>query len=141
MIRTAAMTGARQPAINTMRGEFEVTMAGKLRRFDTRLSTIAAIEAACGDRAVVEVLNAIIAGRRARDQIPLLAAALAAADPSCDADIVAAQATIGESEAFILAFIFALGFTLGPVVEGEGESGPLDGRSGGATGAPSRSAA
>jgi hypothetical protein len=141
MIRTAAMAGTRQPAINTLMGEFEVTVAGKLRRFDTRLSSIAAIEEACGDRPVVDVLNAIIAGRRAKDLMPLLAAALAAADPSCDAESLAAEATVGEAEAFVLAFIFALGFTVGATAQGEGRSVPLDGPHNGATGAPSRSAA
>ncbi len=143
MIRTEPVTGGRAPAINTMRGEFEAVIAGDLHRFDTRLSTIAAIEDACGGRAVVEVLNGIIVGRRAKDQIPLLAAALAATGEAREtAEGRAARATVGEAEAFILAFIFALGFTVGPTAAAGGEHAvPLDGRRSGATGAPSRSAA
>ena len=111
-------------------------------RFDTRLSTVAAIEQACGDRAVVEVLNRVIAGRRARDQIPLIAAALAAADPAqADPESVAASATVSEAEAFVLALVFALGLTVaGERREGNGD-GPLDRTSDGADGASSRSAA
>ena len=137
MIRYAP--GSKAPLINTMRGEFEATIAGARHRFDTRLGTMAAIEAACGDRAVVDVLNAIIVGRRAADQIPLLAAALAGADPAPDdPDRCAAEATVGEAEAFVLALIFALGFKVGE--GGAGAKTPLDAATSGGDGAPSPSA-
>jgi hypothetical protein len=35
--------------INSMRGEFEASLAGEMQAFDTNLGTIAAIEDACGD--------------------------------------------------------------------------------------------
>ena len=141
MIRAEPTRTGRGPVVNTMRGEFEAAVAGEFFRFDTRLSTVAAIEAACGDRAIVDVLNGIIAGRRARDQIPLIEAALAAADPACEnVAALAGRATVGEAEAFILALIFALGFTVGAKGEAAGGPAPLDARSNGASGAASRSA-
>lgn len=141
MIRTEPAPARRRPSINTLRGEFEATIAGELCRFDTRLSTIAAMEAACGDRAIVEVLNGIIVGRRARDQIPLLAAALASAEPPHPRpEDLAAKANIGEAEAFVLALIFALGFTVGAGSAKGGDGGPLDGTSTGGAGGSLRSA-
>jgi hypothetical protein len=145
MIRAAAALSSgkgRRPMINTQRGEFEATVAGELCRFDTRLSTIAAIEAACGNRAVVEVLNGIILGRRAQDQIDLIGAALACADPPrADAEDLAARATVAEAEAFVLALVFALGFKVA-ARQGESEAGdPLDHPGAGVAGESSRSAA
>ncbi len=140
MIRAEGKAAPQRPAINPMRGEFAVLVAGELCRFDTRLATIATIEAACGDRPIVEVLNGIIAGRRARDVIPLLSAALAAADPPHpDGDALASRASIGEAEAFVLALIFALGFTVGRDGEG-GNQPPLPQTSPGALGGSSPSA-
>lgn len=142
MIRSETVPSRRRPSINTLRGEFEATIAGELCRFDTRLSTIAALEAACGDRAIVEVLNGIIVGRRARDQIPLLAAALACAEPPHpQPDALAANANVGEAEAFVLALIFALGFTVGAGSTKGGDGAPLDGASTGGAGGSLRSAA
>lgn len=135
--------GAR-PAVNPMNGEFAVLVAGELCRFDTRLSTVAAVEAACGDQPIVEILNGIVRSRRARDVIPLLAAALRCAEPPPrDPDAFANNATVGEAEAFVLALVFALGFTVGlpGARREEGADGPLDAGSAGGAGAPSRSAA
>lgn len=133
--------GYRPAAINPLRGEFAVPVGGDLCRFDTRLSTIAAIEAACGDRPIVTVLNGIIAERRARDVIPLLAAALDAADPpDPEAAARAGRASVGEAEAFVLALVFALGFSVGRTGEG-GTTPPLPDAASGSSGAPSRSAA
>lgn len=146
MIRTqtipAHASKPRRGVINTARGEFETAIAGEMVRFDTRLSTVAAIEQACGDRAVVAVLNDIIAGRRARDQIPLIAAALAAADPARpDPEAFAASATVGEAEAFLLALVFALGLTVAGERREGGTEVPLDRLSDGADGASSPLAA
>jgi hypothetical protein len=128
--------------INPLRGEFEAVLAGESCRFDTRLATIAAIEAACGNRAVVEVLNDIILGRRAKDQMALIAAALASVDPQReDAEQCAGRATVGEAEAFILALVFALGFTITAPKGEKGESHPLAGPSAGGAGGSLRSAA
>ena len=141
-VPTSSAAEARRPVINSLRGEFETTIAGELRRFDTRLSPIAAIEEACGGRAVVEVLNGVILGRRARDQIPLISAALAASDPERDdAEERAAPATVGEAEAFVLALVFALGFKVADRGTGEGAGVPLDASRNGRAGASSPSAA
>lgn len=141
MIRTAPQAAGRGPAINPLRGEFELPVAGEPCRFDTRLSTVALIETACGERAIVEVLNGIIAERRARDVMPLLAAALVAAGRGpAEAEALAASATVGEAEAFVLALIFALGFTVGRPGE-RGGAPPLAEASSGGAGASSRSAA
>lgn len=145
MIKVAPST-ERRSVINTLRGEFEAAIGGAFFRFDTRLSTIASIEEACGGRPIVEVLNGIIVGRRAKEQIPLIAAALAAADPRPDdPGALAATATVGEAEAFILALVFALGFTVAAPVRGAGEAsrepGPLAGSPPGGGGGNSRSAA
>ena len=130
------------PAVNTLRGEFTTPIAGEPCRFDTRLATIAAIEEACGDRAVVEVLNGIVLGRRARDLIPLIAAALAAAEPwRADPQGQAAQASVEEAEAFVLALILALGFSIGEGRREPPDARPLDGAPDGGAGANSRSAA
>ncbi len=141
MIRTAPQAAGRGPAINPLRGEFELPVAGEPCRFDTRLSTVALIETACGERAIVEILNGIIAERRARDVMPLLAAALVAAGRGpAEAEALAASATVGEAEAFVLALIFALGFTVGRPGE-RGGAPPLAEASSGGAGASSRSAA
>lgn len=141
MIRTEQQRAAWRPAINPMRGEFELPVAGEPCRFDTRLSTIALIEAACGDRPIVEILNAIIVARRARDVMPVLAAALVAAGRGpAEAEALAASATVGEAEAFVLALVFALGFSVGREGDGAGTP-PLAGASSGGAGVSSRSAA
>ncbi len=139
--RAAAPAG--RPVINAIRGEFQTPIAGRLFRFDTRLSTVAAIEDACGDRAIVDVLNGIITGRRARDQIPLIGAALAAAVPEPDEPAaLAAQASAGEAEAFILALVFALGFSIAaPAAAEDRQASPLAEPSAGDAGGSSRSAA
>ncbi len=129
------------PALNALRGEFAASIAGEPCRFDTRLATVAAIEEACGDRPIAEVLNGVILGRRAKDLMPLIEAALRAADPwRDDPALLAAQATVEEAEAFVLALILALGFTVGGRTEGS-DAPPLDGAPDGGAGASSRSAA
>ncbi len=141
MIRAAHDLTA-PPAANALRGEFTAAVAGEPHRFDTRLATVAAIEDACGDRPIVEVLNGVVLGRRARDVIPLIAAALAAAEPGRpDAAALARRATVEEGEVFVLGLILALGFTVAPHGEGGATSSPLDGAPDGGAGASSRSAA
>lgn len=143
MIRAASTRGDEGPARpgNALRGEFTVPIAGEPCCFDTRLATVAAIEDACGDRPIVDVLNAIVLGRRARDLIPLIAAALTAAEPwRADAADLAADATVEEAETFMLALLVALGFTVGQGPEGASPP-PLDGMPGGGAGASSPSAA
>lgn len=141
MIRAGTQGAGRRPAINVLRGEFELPVAGEACRFDTRLSSIALIEAACGERAIVEILNGIIAERRARDVMPLLAAALVAGGRGpAEAEALAATATVGEAEAFVLALIFALGFSVGREGDRDGAP-PLAAGSSGGAGASSRSAA
>jgi hypothetical protein len=125
---------------NPLRGEFSATIAGEPAAFDTTLGTIARIEEACGGRSVLEIVNGVVVGRRAADQMALLAAALQAAGRTPrDAEAAARRATVPEAEAFILALMGALGFKLTPQA-GEAES-PLDESSAGAAGASSRSAA
>lgn len=125
---------------NSLRGEFAATIAGERIAFDTTLGTVARIEASCGDRSIMAVIGGVVTGRRAGDHIALLAAALAASGHS-DPQAGAAATTVSEAEAFILALMGALGFTLVPRA-GEGAAAdPLDGSSAGVAGAPSRSAA
>jgi hypothetical protein len=125
---------------NALRGEFTATLAGEPIRFDTTLATVARIEEACGGRSVLEVVNAVVVGRRAADQIALLSAALGAA--GCpEAEAVAARTTVPEAEAFVLALMGALGFRLTPRTEAGEVADPLAGPSAGADGALSRSAA
>jgi hypothetical protein len=106
-----------------LRGTFEAAIAGEPLRFDTRLGTIAAIEERCGDQPIVEIVNAAVFGRRARDRIALLAAAIAATGRD-DAEVLAADATVPEAEGFILALMEALGFTVASRGE-ESRQGPL----------------
>jgi hypothetical protein len=127
---------------NTLRGEFAATLDGETIRFDTTLATVARIEEACGSRSILEVVNGVVIGRRAADQIALLSAALQATGRSApDAEAAAARATVPEAEAFVLALMGALGFKLTPRAEGGEAPDPLAVSSAGAVGAPSRSAA
>lgn len=126
--------------INSLRGEFQAAIGGEPIRFDTTLGTIASIEDRCGDTGIVEIINKAVFGRRARDQIALLAAALAV--KGCggeEAEARAASASVAEAEAFILALMGALGFEVAP--RRLEEARPLDGASVGRDGAGSRSAA
>ncbi|WP_131194927.1 hypothetical protein [Lichenihabitans psoromatis] len=144
MIRAASSSRRdRRGLINPLSGEFQTSIDGTMCRFDTRLATIAAIETACGDRAIVEVLNGVILGRRAKDQIAVIAAALAAVEPGRDdAEERAARATVNEAEAFVLALVFALGFSIASSqAEARADGRPFDGPSAGANGESSRSAA
>ena len=126
--------------INTLRGEFEATLGGERVAFDTTLGTIAKIEDRCGDLPIVEIINKVVFGRRARDQMTLLAAAITATGRSDgDADALAARASVSEAESFILALMGALGFEVAPRRE-ESVDRPLDGASSGVAGASSPSA-
>ena len=125
---------------NAMRGEFEAKVGGETVRFDTRLGTIAAIEDRCGDIGIVEIVNKVVFGRRAKDQIALLAAALVTR--GCgdeEAEKRATAASVAEAEAFILALMGALGFEIAP--RRAGEARPLGGASDGTDGGSSPSAA
>ena len=122
----------------SVRGTFEATLGGEPLRFDTRLGTIAAIEERCGDQPIVEIVNTAVFGRRARDRMALLAAAIAASGRD-DAEGLAAAATVPEAEGFILALMGALGFTVGPRGE-EDRQDPLAGPSAGGAGGNSPSA-
>jgi hypothetical protein len=125
-----------------LRGEFTATVGGVPTAFDTTLGTIARIEESCGGRSVLEIVNAVVVGRRAADQIALLAAALqASGQPQTEAEAIARRATVPEAEAFVLALMGALGFKLTPRAAEGGEQGPLDGSSGGGAGASSPLAA
>jgi hypothetical protein len=127
---------------NALRGEFTAMLAGKPFLFDTTLGTVARIEESCGDRAVVEIVNRVVIGRRAVDQAGLIAAALVTRGcPEGDAAALAARVTVPEAEAFILALMGALGFALQPRTgEGQpGEPSPLHGPNAGGAGALLRS--
>ncbi|MCW6510986.1 GTA-gp10 family protein [Lichenifustis flavocetrariae] len=127
---------------NPLRGEFSATIGGVPSAFDTTLGTIARIEEACGGRSILDVVNGVVIGRRAADQMTLLSAALqATGQPPAEAEAIAARATVPEAEAFILALMGALGFKLTPRAGEAGEQGPLDGSSAGDAGASSPSAA
>lgn len=127
--------------MNALRGDYAATLAAVPYTFDTTLGTIAQIELACGDRSITEVIGGVVNGRRAADQIALLAAALGAAGVA-DAQSVAKHASVPEAEAFVLALMAALGFRLTPRSADEGvDQGPLDGSNAGDAGASSRSAA
>ena len=115
---------------NLLRGEFSATFSGNPARFDTTLGTVARIEELCGGRSILEVVNAVVTGRRAVDQMTLLAGALKAIGRApAEAEAIAARATVPEAEAFILALMGALGFTLTPAPAEERD--PLDGSPGG----------
>lgn len=124
-----------------MRGEFESEVGGERIAFDTNLGTIAAIEDRCGDLPIVEIVNKAVFGRRARDQMALLAAALGTTGRTIeDADALAARAGVLEAERFILALMSALGFEVARRQQ-EGAERPLGGASSGAAGGSSPSAA
>ncbi len=126
--------------INALRGEFEAAIGGDLIAFDTALGTVATIEERCGDLPIVELVNKAVFGRRARDQMALLAAAIAATGRSTEeAATLAARASVAETERFILALMGALGFEVTRAV-GEGAERPLDGANSGDVGGSSRSA-
>lgn len=125
----------------SLRGEFEAAVAGELRRFDTRLGTVAAIEERCGDRAIVELIERAVFGRKAKDRLALLEAALAAAGHE---GVRAADATVAEVESFILGLMGALGFSVAPRTGATpptdgGEPGPLARPDAGGNGGASRS--
>jgi hypothetical protein len=127
---------------NTLRGEFAATLGGEVLRFDTTLATVARIEELCGGKTILEAVNGVVIGRRAADQIALLAAALQAMGRSApEAGAMAARATVPEAEAFILALMGALGFKLTPRGEAGEGADPLAGMSAGDDGGASRSAA
>lgn len=134
--RTPAMTH------DKLRGTFTASLGGCQASFDTTLGTIARIEEGCGSRSIMEIVNGVVLGRRATDQMALLAAALQATGKSADeAGAAAARATVPEAEVFILALMGALGFKLTARAEEAEGSGPLDESSAGAAGASSPSAA
>ena len=125
---------------NSLRGEYSATIAGMPLRFDTTLGTMAQVEEACGGRSILELLGNVVGGRRAVDQMTLLAAALKAGGHQ---EAAAARATVAEAEGFVLALMGALGFRVAPRDE-EGapeEQGPLPGSSAGDAGVNSPSAA
>jgi hypothetical protein len=128
--------------INSMRGEFEALLAGEMQAFDTNLGTIAAIEDACGDASIVDILDRCVFGRRAGPRMALITAALMAGGrDKAAAERLSARTASAEAEAFILAMMRALGFEIaakapGNVADG-GETGgarPLDGASAGGAG-------
>ena len=123
---------------NILRGEFTATLGGSPVRFDTRLGTVALIEEHCGGRAILEVVNTVVTGRRAAEQMALIAGALGAVGHT-EAEALAARTTVPEAEAFILALMGALGFELTPHAAEERD--PLDGAPAGAAGGNSPSAA
>ncbi len=124
---------------SSLRGEYIATLGGASFAFDTTLGTIARIEEACGGRSIMDIVGEVVIGRRAADQMALLAAALHAAG---HAEAAAARATVAEAEAFILALMGALGFRLAPRGEAAApDQSPLAGSNDGDDGANSRSAA
>lgn len=126
--------------INSLRGEYEATLGGETLRFDTTLGTIASIEERCGDLPILEIVNRAVQGRRARDRMSLLAAAIEAAGRSAgEAEALAAAAAVAEAERFILALMGALGFEIAPRAP-EVHQRPLDGASSGGAGGSSPSA-
>ena len=122
---------------NTLRGEFTATLGGSPVQFDTRLGTVARLEEHCGGRAVLEIVNTVVTGRRAADQMALIAGALQAVGHA-EAEALAARTTVPEAEAFILALMGALGFELTPHPAEERD--PLDGGPAGGAGGNSPSA-
>ena len=124
---------------NSVRGDYTAMLGGIPFTFDTTLGTVARIEEACGGRSIMELVGNVVSGRRAADQMALLAAALRA---SGHAEPAAARATVAEAEAFILGLMQALGFRLAPTNgEGATQDGPLAGSNAGGDGANSPSAA
>ena len=133
---------ARPP--NRLRGEFAATFGDEALTFDTSLGTIALIEERCGGVSIVESINKAVFGRRAADQMALIAGALAATGHG-DADTRAAHSTVVEAEAFVLALMTALGFEVAPKREDPvagpfGETPTATARPPGAAGEASRSA-
>ncbi len=98
-------------------------LSGEPLAFDTSLGTVALIEERCGGVSIVEAINKAVFGRRAADQMALIAGALEArghADPGG----LAARCAAVEAEAFVLALMEALGFEV--VRKGEGSAaGPF----------------
>lgn len=132
----------RFPTADLLRGEFTAPIGGKTYSFGTTLGAIAQIEANCGDRSIMEIVGSVVSGRRAAEQLALIAAALKVTGVT-DAETVAATADVPEAEGFTLALMGALGFRLTPR-GGEGSSAdapPLPASNAGGAGASSRSAA
>ena len=123
---------------NRLRGEFSAVFDGHTIAFDTTLATVARIEDGCGGHTILEMVNRVVTGRRAADQMLLLTAALAAVGHA-EAEALAAKATVPEAEAFLLALMGALGFTL--TREPGAVSDPMDGSPAGDAGGNSPSAA
>ena len=135
------MTG--RPA-NRLRGEYSAILGGELLAFDTSLGTVALIEERCGGVNLVEAVNKAVFGRRAADQMALIAGALTASGHD-DPETCAARTAAVEAEAFVLALMEALGFEVVRKPE-ESAAGPFaetptsNGKPPGAAGAASRSA-
>ena len=129
---------------NRLRGEYTAILGGEALAFDTALGTVALIEERCGGVSIVEAINKAVFGRRAADQMALIAGALAASGHA-DPEGLAARSAAVEAEAFVLALMEALGFEV--VRRGEGSAaGPFaetptsTGKPPGADGEASRSA-
>ena len=134
------MTG--RPA-NRLRGEYSANLGGELLAFDTSLGTVALIEERCGGVNLVEAINKAVFGRRAADQMALIAGALTASGHD-DPETCAARTAAVEAEAFVLALMEALGFEVVRKPE-ESAAGPFatptsTGKPPGAAGEASRSA-
>lgn len=135
------MTGR---SANRLRGEFTAIIGGEMLAFDTALGTVALIEDRCGGVSIVDAINKAVFGRRAADQMALIAGALAAMGHA-DPETRAARSAAVEAEAFVLALMEALGFEVVRKAEGSA-AGPFaeaptsTGRPPGAAGEASRSA-
>lgn len=128
--------------LDSLRGDYAATLGGIPLTFDTMLGTIARIEETCGGRSIMEIVNGVVTGRRAADQMALLSAVLqTGGKPRAEAEQIAAKSTVPEAEAFILALMGALGFKLTSRAGEAQEHDPLDGSRDGAAGANSLSAA
>lgn len=135
------MTG--RPA-NRLRGEYTAILCGEALAFDTSLGTVALIEERCGGVGIVEAINKAVFGRRAADQMALIAGALTASGHDDPEGLAARSATV-EAEAFVLALMEALGFEVVRKREGSAagpfaETPPSTGKPPGAAGEASRSA-
>ncbi len=126
-----------------LRGEFTATLGGETLAFDTSLATVALIEDRCGGVSIVEAINKAVFGRRAADQMALIAGALGAMGHA-HAEAHAARCAAVEAEAFVLALMEALGFEVVRKPEGSA-AGPFEeaptstGKPPGAAGEVSRS--
>ncbi len=129
---------------NRLRGEYTAILGGEVLAFDTSLGTVALIEERCGSVSIVEAINKAVFGRRAADQMALIAGALAASGHA-DPEARAARSAAVEAEAFVLALMEALGFEVVRKPEGSAaspfaETPTSTGKPPGAAGEASRSA-